>query len=37
MDQALKAWKKCVGHARDLNGVAFANKPRTSKTDKWRY
>ncbi len=37
MDQALKAWKKYVGNARDFNGIAFANEPRTSKTDKWRY
>ncbi len=37
MDQALKAWKRHVANARDLNGVAFANKPRTSTTDKWRY
>jgi hypothetical protein len=37
MDQALKAWKKCVSDARDFNGVAFANRSRTSKTDRWRY
>ncbi|MGH7496379.1 MAG: hypothetical protein ACREOO_28850 [bacterium] len=37
MDQALKAWKKQVGNARDFNGMAFANKPRISKTDNWRY
>ncbi len=37
VDQALKAWKKYVGNVRNFNGVAFANKPRTSKTDKWRY
>lgn len=36
-DDALAAWRRLVGKARDFDGVAFAGAPSTRKTEKWRY
>ncbi|MGH6891618.1 MAG: DUF4287 domain-containing protein [Dongiaceae bacterium] len=37
IDDALKVWQRHVGKRTDFNGVPFANEPKVSKTEKWRY
>lgn len=37
MDEALRRWQKLVAGRRQFGGIAIAEAPEVSRTDKWRY